>query len=125
LSRSGSPITGFSGSTTFIFTTTVPRQPLSNILALHLDYVTVHPWLIDHGDKRYPGRTKQIKAYTHCLEHDAARHAWITFLDCDEFIVLNQYQDLKAFLADFEGYDSIALNWHVFGHNGHRSWHLP
>src|SRR5690606_38205131 len=44
-----------------------PRQPLRDILAAHRDYVTVREWLIDHDDRRYPGRTKQTKAYTHCL----------------------------------------------------------
>jgi tetratricopeptide (TPR) repeat protein len=96
-----------------------PRQPLSEILALHRDYVTVRDWLIDHADPRYPGRNKQLKAYIHCLEHDAANYEWVTFLDCDEFIVLEEHLDLKAFLNEFEAYDSIALNWHVFGHNGH------
>lgn len=96
-----------------------PRQPLNQLLAQHRDYVTVRPWLVDHDDPRYPGRTKQIKAYRHCLEHGAARHDWVAFIDCDEFIALEQHRDLKAFLAEFDSYDSIALNWHVFGHNGH------
>ena len=96
-----------------------PRQPLSEILARHGDYVTVRPWLIGHDDPSYPGRTKQIKAYTHCLENGAGRYDWVAFIDCDEFIALEEHRDLKAFLAEFEGHDSIALNWHVFGHNGY------
>src|SRR5690606_29832238 len=27
--------------------------------------------------------------------------------------------DIKSFLGEFKAHDSIALNWHVFGHNGH------
>ena len=96
-----------------------PRQPLSDILTLHRDYVTVRTWLIDHDDHRYPGRTKQLKAYIHCLGHDAARYDWVTFIDCDEFIALEEHRDLKAFLGEFKGSNSIALNWHVFGHNGY------
>ncbi len=96
-----------------------PRQPLGEILAQHRDYVTLRPWLIDHDDPRYPGRNKQLKAYTHCLENGAASYEWVTFLDCDEFIALEEHRDLKAFLHEFEGYNSIALNWHVFGHNGY------
>ena len=96
-----------------------PRQPLSEILARHGDYVTVRPWLIGHDDPSYRGRTKQIKAYTHCLENGAGRYDWVGFIDCDEFIALEEHRDLKAFLAEFEGHDSIALNWHVFGHNGY------
>ena len=96
-----------------------PRQPLSGILARHRDYVTVRPWLISHDDRRYPGRTTQIKAYAHCLENYAGRYAWVAFIDCDEFIAVEEHRNLKEFLAEFDGYDSIALNWHVFGHNGY------
>ena len=91
-----------------------PRQRLKSILRLHREYVTVRPWLIDHDDGRHPGRTKQLKAYSHCLERDALGYEWITFIDGDEFIALEEHRDLKAFLAEFEGCDSIALNWHVF-----------
>jgi hypothetical protein len=96
-----------------------PRQPLSDLLASHRGYVTIRPWLVDHDDARYPGRTKQIKAYQHCLDHDAVKYDWVTFIDGDEFIILDEDANLKAFLADFREYDLIALNWHVFGHNGH------
>jgi Glycosyltransferase family 92 len=96
-----------------------PRQPLSDLLASHRGYVTIRPWLVEHDDARYPGRTKQIKAYQHCLDHDAAKYDWVTFIDGDEFIILDEDANLKAFLADFREYDLIALNWHVFGHNGH------
>jgi hypothetical protein len=96
-----------------------PRQRLKSILRLHREYVTVRPWLIDHDDGRHPGRTKQLKAYSHCLERDALGYEWITFIDGDEFIALEEHRDLKAFVAEFEGCDSIALNWHVFGHNGY------
>ncbi len=96
-----------------------PRQPLRDVLAVHRDYVTIRPWLVDHDDGRYPGRTKQLKAYQHCLTHDAANYDWITFIDGDEFIILNEHASLKAFLADFHGHDAVVLNWHVFGHNGH------
>ena len=55
-----------------------PRQPLRDILALHRDYVTIRPWLVDHTDGSFPGRTKQLKAYQHCLTHDGAKYDWIT-----------------------------------------------
>ena len=60
-----------------------PRQPLKKLLARHRDYVTVHPWLIGHDDARYPGRTKQIKAYAHCLAYEAFRYTWVAFIDGD------------------------------------------
>jgi len=96
-----------------------PRQPLRGILAAHREYVTVVEWLVDHDDTRYQGRTKQLKAYRHGLEHFAVNHEWVAFIDGDEFITLEEHHDLQAFLGEFARYDSIALNWHVFGHNGY------
>src|SRR5215467_10145992 len=56
-----------------------PRQPLSEILSLHSEYVTIQPWLIEHDDLRYFGHTKQLKAYNHSLEHGATLYDWVTF----------------------------------------------
>ena len=96
-----------------------PLQPLQDILRLHRDYVTILPWLVEHDDPNYPGHTKQLKAYRHCLDNGAANYDWVTFLDGDEFIILNEHEHLQAFLADFQDCDLVALNWHVFGHDGH------
>ena len=96
-----------------------PLQPLQDILRLHRDYVTIRPWLVEHDDPNYPGHTKQLKAYRHCLDNGAANYDWVTFLDGDEFIILNEHEHLQAFLADFQDCDLVALNWHVFGHDGH------
>ena len=96
-----------------------PRQPLGRILADHRDYVTVVEWLVDHDGPWRHGSTKQTKAYTHCVKHHASGYAWLALIDCDEFIALEEHRDLKEFLGKFAAYDSIALNWHVFGHNGH------
>lgn len=96
-----------------------PRQPLNGLLAGHKDYVTVRPWLVDHDDERYPGRTKQLKAYLHALDRGVEIYDWVAFIDCDEFISLESHADIKDFLAEFDGYDSVSLNWHVFGHNGY------
>jgi hypothetical protein len=96
-----------------------PRQPLRRILADHLDYVTIVEWLVDHGGRWRRVPTKQVKAYAHCVQHHAPRHAWLALIDCDEFIALEEHRDIKEFVREFAAYDSIALNWHVFGHNGH------
>jgi hypothetical protein len=60
-----------------------------------------------------------VKAYANCLEFARGKYGWIGFIDGDEFIALEKHENLKAFLADFEDYDSVALNWHVYGHNGY------
>jgi hypothetical protein len=37
----------------------------------------------------------------------------------DEFIVLRRHDHLATFLASFDDFGSVRLNWHVFGHNGY------
>jgi hypothetical protein len=44
---------------------------------------------------------------------------WPAFFNVDEFIALRQRENLPAFLSGFEGFGSVQLHWHVFGHNGH------
>jgi hypothetical protein len=95
------------------------RLPLRDILARHAAYVTVVDWPVEHDDARFEGRTKQLKAYRHFLDHFARDWRWVAFIDGDEFIVLDRHQELRDFLRDFADFDSIALNWHVFGHSGY------
>src|SRR6185295_12738093 len=95
-----------------------PLRPLQEILEFHCDYVTIRPWLVEHDDTNYPGHTTQLKAYRHCLDNGAANYDWVTFLDGDEFIILNEHEHLQDFLAEFRDCDLVALNWHVFGHDG-------
>ncbi len=43
---------------------------------------------------------------------------WCAFYDCDEFLDIGAYPDIKSYLAQFDGYDVVMLNWLVFGPNG-------
>lgn len=40
---------------------------------------------------------------------------WCAFYDCDEFLEIGAYPDIKSYLAQFDGYDVVLLNWLVFG----------
>ncbi|QKF94825.1 glycosyl transferase family 2 [Fadolivirus algeromassiliense] len=57
------------------------------------------------------------------LMHAARAHAkkegydWMAYLDCDEFLILNQDADIKDFLAKYEQYDQVGINWLCFGTN--------
>lgn len=95
-----------------------PALPLRPLLAAHADYATVIDW---PGDPTagWPGRNLQVKTYTEALARRVGAHAWVTFLDPDEFIVLREHDTLPAFLASLGNVGSVRLNWHVFGHNGH------
>jgi|GEM_PF-2142595 len=45
---------------------------------------------------------------------------WMLYLDADEFLVLNAFQNVKQMLKYYLLADSIAINWLMFGTNNHR-----
>jgi len=42
---------------------------------------------------------------------------WMLYLDADEYLVLNAFQNVKQFLSYYLYADSIAINWLMFGTN--------
>ena len=44
---------------------------------------------------------------------------WMLYLDADEFLVLNTFNDVKQLLNIFSFADSLSLNWLFFGTNNH------
>ncbi len=94
-----------------------PAFPLREFLKPYREYVTIVDWC--GMDKKFPGRCNQTKAYTHALENYACNYDWVLYLDGDEFVVLYKHENIQDFLAEFDKYAAVALNWHVFGHNGH------
>lgn len=43
---------------------------------------------------------------------------WCAFYDCDEFLEIAPYTNIKEYLAQYQGWDVLLLNWLVFGPNG-------
>jgi Glycosyl transferase family 2 len=44
---------------------------------------------------------------------------WMLYIDADEFLVLNDFNDVKSLLNAFRHADSIGINWLLFGSNNH------
>jgi len=44
---------------------------------------------------------------------------WFIYLDADEFIILNQFANIKEMLNRFKHAHSLCLNWLMFGTSGH------
>ena len=42
---------------------------------------------------------------------------WCAFYDCDEFLEIAPYTNIKYYLDRYEGWDVLLLNWLVFGPN--------
>ncbi|GGA21527.1 tetratricopeptide repeat protein [Okeania sp. KiyG1] len=68
-----------------------------------------------------PNKNHQVAAYTDAIGRLKGKCEWIGFIDADEFIVLNQHNDIHSFLDDYQDVDGIAINWKLFGSSGHAS----
>ncbi len=88
-------------------------------------YAEVLPFL--QGDapfvtfRHYPFQGQQFQMYMHCLRAHKDESEWVMFLDIDEFLCIRETNSIKAFLREVpDDWDSIALNWQMFGNNGYK-----
>jgi hypothetical protein len=92
------------------------KEDEATMATLASNTVTVVPW-----------RNKslqQIPVYNLQLKQLSSPDCWCAFFDADEFLVLKQHEDIKSFIRSvsnpFTG--SIAINWYMFGTNGHTTY---
>lgn len=91
-----------------------PDTPLSKLPAAYSKFVTVIPW--SEPQPHINGRNIQVKAYMDSLGRIQTK--WVTFIDGDEFIVINRHSDLSNFLSNFADAGAVLLAWRLFGHCG-------
>jgi hypothetical protein len=56
-----------------------------------------------------------------CIVRAIGRYEWVGFLDADEFVVIGDGRSIPDYLNDFADMPGVALHWHYFGSNGHRT----
>lgn len=66
----------------------------------------------------FDGPLKQVEAYNYFIENYYKDYNWAGFIDVDEFVVLKQDKDISSFLEKYNEYNSLGLNWNMFGSNG-------
>ena len=89
-------------------------ETVSSFPAPLIDAIEVIPW-------NDTSAHRQQLSYLCALRNRGDSFDWMAFLDTDEFIVLKQDASIKTFLARYEDYAGIAINWQVFGANGKES----
>ena len=47
-------------------------------------------------------------------------HSWMLYLDADEYLNLNKFNNVKSLLSAFKEADSIGVNWLMFGTSGYK-----
>jgi len=62
-------------------------------------------------------RSAQLPSYNHCYEKYRNQFDYISFLDIDEFIVIQSNKSINDYLYDvkFDKCESILLNWVMYG----------
>lgn len=97
-----------------------PNLPLQDFLKYHIDnkYVDIINWSLIKNNFNY-NSLNQLNAYNHAFHNLIKKYKWVIFIDIDEFLVLKNHNNIIDFLNEYDIYDSIFFNWHVFGHNGY------
>lgn len=62
---------------------------------------------------------RQLKVYNAWIDKYRDEYDWVAFIDLDEFIVLDNNVELKAFLTEYVEYPGIFLFWKIFTANGY------
>jgi hypothetical protein len=60
----------------------------------------------------------QCQAYEHAIRMACRQSKWLAIIDLDEFIVPTNNNNLADFLADYEEYGGVCINWQIFGTSG-------
>jgi glycosyltransferase involved in cell wall biosynthesis len=107
-------LAGFDTQIIFDNQSTDATPALIQAAARHYD-IRFHDWQNRSPDAQVLAYMAACEAYQH--EFD-----WIAFVDSDEFLLTPQGEPVNSFLAGFEAWSAIALNWAVYGANGHEAW---
>lgn len=102
------------------------REWVDYHLKLGFDHIYVYKndWGYHIGNKKvteidFNGSCQQVNAYNHFISHYGHTCTWAAFIDVDEYICLRKHSHIKLFLNEFHFLDTIAMNWRLFGDNGH------
>jgi hypothetical protein len=62
----------------------------------------------------------QLQAFNHCLRSVRGRVKWLALLDADEFVYpAREGESMPEILTEFSDAPAVAINWQMFGTNGH------
>ncbi len=74
--------------------------------------IRYHLWTDD-------SQRSQVAAYEAACDAYKPEFDWIAFIDSDEFVIPAVNEPINALLARFDGWSGIAVNWAIYGSNGH------
>ena len=104
-------LAGFDSQIIFDNGSTDGTAALIKAAARHYD-IRFHDWTERSA-------TSQVQAYQAACAAYQLEFDWIAFLDSDEFLVTPNGEAVNIFLAQFDGWSAVAVNWAVYGSNFH------
>jgi hypothetical protein len=76
---------------------------------------------ISKYEKSTNGSYRQVAYYEWFVDNFGKETDWCAFIDLDEFIHMDHYNNIKDFLLEYEGYNALYVYWRFYGANGHIS----
>ena len=70
---------------------------------------------------KWPFRPGQAAAYQYFIENFAKNHAWVAFLDIDEFVHPLDADNVGDLLKRADQFSGMLIHWLNFGSSGHES----
>lgn len=86
------------------------------------DQVTLFPFndeIAQYDRQGHASSWRQRSLFDWFLDTHRGVADWCAFIDVDEFITLENYENISEFLADYTDYNGIYLSWKMIGANGH------
>lgn len=81
---------------------------------------------IENGEVIYtafPGKNKQMEAYNHAIQNYKDKVRYMVFIDCDEFMVAPQTENLvvtvKSIMDKVPNAGGVGVNWSLYGSSGY------
>jgi len=68
---------------------------------------------------RQDPQLRQNNAYRDAIRNLTGKTRWLALIDLDEFILPRHQDDIRETLREYEEYNGLAINWAIYGSNGH------
>ena len=68
-----------------------------------------------HSSEPLHVRNVQARCYTDFCRNYHEEYEWVAVFDVDEYLVLKQTNDVKEFIARYDAYDNVVIDWVGFG----------
>lgn len=77
--------------------------------------IDLFDWPVETNNQKEYYEKLQVPAYNHALQIVKETAKWAAFIDLDEFLYPVKKNSLIDFLADFEEFGGVAVNWQMYG----------